>query len=1293
MSKSKNKVLVTLLCMFLSCVVLFGLTLSSPNKVKASSDPDFYVTGAQIRTDDTVAGIRFNVAVAESLHTSLINEYGTDAVIEFGAYIAPKDNVTNIEDLDANFPEVLAITSAGNQNSNHLTKISFVGGYAEYSASVMYNIPLMLEQIKNSDLNPNGAGADMDEATQNDFLRSAFKMDLIARPFYTVNGEVKDYGDTTNGVRSMRAIMDAAVIDEYIEESDPIVSQYLGEATYGQETAYYDITSGELKGYTLESDVSYAWRGKPVSVTTTENVTTISGVGSVASGADCYLSVFDAESNVKRVPVKCVTVIDSTEEFEQIFSSTETLSGYYMLGDNIDASLANLSGAIRSQSVFNGTFDGCGYTISNLDVSASAMPENWGINDTRGSLFGKLEYPAVIKNVGFSNVKANYAAVIASRTSSSNVDGQEVVPTLSNIYIDVVPSSVNFAGVISSINQNNELPSISNVVVNAALSSYPTDGTRAGSFFGSEWIFDYLAKKQQSPFANNYVISPLKLTNYYDYSELNSVKYDNVDGITRYETLTSMSTANNDLSSFSSDYWVVARGIVNWKSLGEVNDFTARQYSIADGELDLTDLGVQKADITALEIGGTKLDVNNGELPAMTLVNTKDARSNGAHHDDEELTLTFGSASIVLTKSATDKDFNEITVKVYTENGIYVLNRVNVYSKILKDADDLDQLLGKSGALTGYYVLANNINAEDASDLGARTESGCEFAGIFDGMGKSIYNLTLTNSSAVGSMFGLITAHAAIRNTAFVNVIANNCAVIASNTNYYSYGESSGYPSAKVNNLYIEVSPETTDFYGVIKAMATNNSDWGTYVQNVVVRYDGAIANDSTVKGAFFGDKNCAALKRLSNNYLISSANIISENGQELFTSTGVTKYANIAAMKADGSKDLSSFSTDFWTITDGALVWNTAPIIAYPVTDSAVRAYSIADDKLDLTGLDIEQSEITAVAINGTKLAVENGVLPAMVLKHSTPGTSNFKHNSNYTLQLTVSGLANAITLNKDSSGKGFESLTFTVYTANNTYVLTNVKVYSDVIESDKEFEAFFNQTEKLDGYYVLGAHIDASELDLAGAKRYNKLFSGIFDGMGYTVSNLDVSSDINKGSLFGKIYLNAVVRNVAFLNVMANGSSVIADSAAYDASEFGGYPAPMISNVYVEVSKDTTDFYGIVGGGPGHTDGHARISNVIVKYEGEITGDDTEKAKGAFIGYTSASLTVSAMLCVDCYLISSEYITTLNGEEAYNDTDIVRYESEELMKEANNNYSTFNYCWTVTSGEIPVWANLPEA
>ncbi|MBQ3219189.1 MAG: hypothetical protein IJB32_01180, partial [Clostridia bacterium] len=597
------------------------------------------------------------------------------------------------------------------------------------------------------------------------------------------------------------------------------------------------------------------------------------------------------------------------------------------------------------------------------------------------------------------------------------------------------------------------------------------------------------------------------------------------------------------------------------------------------------------------------------------------------------------------------------------------------------------------------------------------------FTGIFDGMGYTISNLDISSATAKkGSLFGNLDSNAVVRNLGVINVKANGSAVIAAGAAYNKFDFGDYYPAPMISNVYVKVSEETTDFYGIVGS-GPNASKGGARINNVIVEYAGIITgNDTTTaKGAFIGydsylkyDENLKEYKSVSltedsivgkDCYLISSEYITTRNNAEVYTFTDIVRYENVTAMKAAGN-DYSTFNY-CWTVVGGEIpVWSKLGDASNIPVDNINRAYSTADGTLDLTGLNVKQSEITAVEINGTKLEMTNGVFPSMTLIHSTKGAENFEHNTDYTLQLTIRGIEEPITLTKSADGKYFDAIKFKIYTQDGSFILNNVHMYSDVINTATELEAFFAQQGKLSGYYALGGHIDASTITLTGAKRANQMFTGFFDGMGYTISNLDISTATAKmGSLFGNLDSNAVVRNLGVINVKANGSAVIAASASYNGCDFGGFPAPMISNVYVKVSEETTDFYGIVGSGPKASKGGARINNVIVEYAGIITGNDTTTAKGAFIGYDSylkydenlkedksMPLTEDSIVCKDCYLISSEYITTRNNAEVYTFTDIVRYENVTAMKAAGNNYSTFNYCWTVASGEVPVWANMPN-
>ena len=920
MIKIKNKLLTALICSFFSCVVLFGVILLSPNMTKVSasgeSNTDFYVTGAQIRIDDTVAGIRYNIVIGEGLYNTL----DSNAKIDFGAYIAPTDDVESIDKLNADLPEVLTILSKGNANSDITEKIEFIDGYAEYQVAVMYDIPKMLEAIKNNE----------DLKTKDDaaLLRQAFKMDLTARPFYKVDGEVKGYGDTAN--RSMRAIMDAAVIDGYVDANSDIVKDYLGTITEADEKVYYDVTSGQVKGLTVTENATYAWKGKPVTITEEAGVMTIEGVGEAVSGADCYLSVFDDNSNVTRIPVKCITVIDSAEEFGQIFSSTEELNGYYELGENIDAKDLNLANGIRQNSLFTGTFDGCGYTVTNLNVSGTSADKN-------GSLFGQIKYPAIIENVAFENVSADYAAVISSKMQTILDNTTPLRPVINNIYIQVEDGSIGFRGIIATPSVGSRAatfyPEVENVVVKAL--GCNDDGTENfGSFFG-DTRFAAHSSADTSVLKNNYVISNLKLIGYYGYSTTGngSVIYDNIEGITRYDTVVDMLGANNNYDSFSDAYWNIDSGIPAWNNTTSIPEIDSKErvFDLSAKKLDISGLGIELTDITAIEINGVNFAVTDGVLPELSIT----ASYSGA---TKRITLSGTNLSYVTTF---EDAVPAISVKVVSAKGTTTLTNVKAYSQVIDNETEFETLFKTLADLTGVYALGANIGVGTTLDLSGGIRKDNVFTGIFDGCGYTISNLNVSGTSGnnTGSLFGQIKYPAVIANVAFENVSADYAAVISykvQEKDMYDWSTGSAVPQRPViKNIYVQVKDGSTNFRGIIATPNTTGQTATFYpeIENVVIKALGCNRVGDTDLGSLFGDSrfgkhSSADTSVLKNNYVISNLRLIyhydynvTGTGVGYDTIEGVTRYETVDKMK-EATNDYSSFSDEYWEIVNGIPTW-----------------------------------------------------------------------------------------------------------------------------------------------------------------------------------------------------------------------------------------------------------------------------------------------------------------------------------------------------------------------------------
>src|SRR5260370_34991243 len=71
------------------------------------------------------------------------------------------------------------------------------------------------------------------------------------------------------------------------------------------------------------------------------------------------------------------------------------------------------------------------------------------------------------------------------------------------------------------------------------------------------------------------------------------------------------------------------------------------------------------------------------------------------------------------------------------------------------------------------------------------------------------------------------------------------------------------------------------------------------------------------------------------------------------------------------------------------------------------------------------------------------------------------------------------------------------------------------------------------LSGYYVLGANIDAAGFNFTPIGSAANPFTGIFDGQGYTISNLTINNVSNTDSgLFGDIGPTGMVGNVGLID-----------------------------------------------------------------------------------------------------------------------------------------------------------------
>lgn len=271
------------------------------------------------------------------------------------------------------------------------------------------------------------------------------------------------------------------------------------------------------------------------------------------------ITVYNRAVGYKLTVIPYTRIFTSAEELAMFYMDDYETSykGYYILGNDIDASNYVHADHIRyagngykmyTDIGLVGTFDGKGHTIDGITIG-------------RSGLFGMVGKGAVIKNVGFTNVKfsglneGNYA--LACYICSA---------TVKNVYIQA--KELSTTGWNNSLVANNI--AIDCVVENCIfqLDDAYTKKAAFGSFTAMCVEKDKLSSANDSFLKNCYVISPTPMTqensNYV--CDVNDAAYI-YPNVKRYESIAAMKAdTTNDYGSFDTEIWDISSGIPVWKN-------------------------------------------------------------------------------------------------------------------------------------------------------------------------------------------------------------------------------------------------------------------------------------------------------------------------------------------------------------------------------------------------------------------------------------------------------------------------------------------------------------------------------------------------------------------------------------------------------------------------------------------------------------------------------------------------------------------------------------------------------
>lgn len=172
--------------------------------------------------------------------------------------------------------------------------------------------------------------------------------------------------------------------------------------------------------------------------------------------------------------------------------------------------------------------------------------------------------------------------------------------------------------------------------------------------------------------------------------------------------------------------------------------------------------------------------------------------------------------------------------------------------------------------------------------------------------------------------------------------------------------------------------------------------------------------------------------------------------------------------------------------------------------------------------------------------------------------------------------------------------------------------------------------------GYFVLANNIDFGGIAVGANPKYavgykradgEYGFDGVFDGQGYTISNMKFN---NYCSLFGSMTKSAVIKNTAFTDFTNTGAGM---------GLFGYSPNGRIENCFIKGYNETN--YGVIGGFSKYLD---FVNCVFVIKENQ----DSRRSNFLIYGHSQGSATYSYVFNE----IDFVYTTPYNNEEDTNNT-----------------------------------------
>lgn len=724
------------------------------------------------------------------------------------------------------------------------------------------------------------------------------------------------YESEAGDMRSMKAVANMAklngiddkenLLDVYVNDASVNTKTFVAEAVNENTVLTVNAPAGTYEAYVgAEKTELTVAEDQSVTIANTAFANT-------QLGATTYVSLFDSNNNVYATPVQYVTqAISDAAELSAVLvpgTAATTVDGYYVLDDDITVTMTESHAGLT----FNGTFDGNGHMITLPD------PLYHGCG-----LFGTLT--GTVKNLALTyNLTKDYGHATYDNKNAllarGGIDG-----VVENLYVKLNGSTgllkTSFS-VFGSCYYGMHYSSINNVVIDCGdvISETLTDNLYGLIFH--EGTPGYVT--------NAYVISSgLKYTSYksiasfaendeelkaaYDVDKEEGSKARTQNGVKRYDTWAKLieKEQNNAFSSFNNKYWDTTNGAPLWHSIAE--DFFAMEWT-GDNLVWSTN----EEQITLPQAMGAVADVVE------------------VYNKTDSVLVYDGKTWVKETLANTTNELASKDIRIKFKNGTTYLATLDCVTQAISDATELESVLPASGTVTGYYILDNDI---PVSAWTIANHNGFNFNGVLDGQGYTI--------SAPQILYGLFGNFGGT----IKNVDIQITKVLTSGVYTYT-GPNAGIISnhivgtANVENVNVKLCGTTNEIKVTFSTFGyLNYNTTKLNLKNVVIDCGDVVSETltgTTYSGLLVHWGNCASKVAATNVYFISSthkylsadnstnntncyvaANDTTLQHPTLTTNTlaGVYRYDSWDGVATDV---LNALDSDYWTVENGALVWQT---------------------------------------------------------------------------------------------------------------------------------------------------------------------------------------------------------------------------------------------------------------------------------------------------------------------------------------------------------------------------------